>query len=264
LVTPAAGAAGLPPRVNLLGVGVHALDLPAAVAIVERWIAERERCAVHVCAVQTVMECRRDARLRGLVNRGDLATPDGMPLVWWNRLHGHRRSARVYGPDLMLALCARSGATGHRHFFYGSTADVLADLERNLRARYPELQVAGTYAPALMEREGTERPDVLAAIDRARPDVVWVGLGTPKQDFWVARHRQSLAAPVLIAVGAAFDFHAGRLRQAPRWMQRAGLEWLFRLACEPRRLASRYLVNVPWFLFLAALQALRLRRFSLE
>lgn len=263
-MTSAAEACSPPPRVNLLGVGIHALDLAAAVALVERWIEARERRTVHVCAVQTVMECRRDRRLRALVNRGDLATPDGMPLVWWNKLHGHRRSGRVYGPDLMLALCARSAATGHRHFFYGSSAEVLADLERNLRARFPALQVAGAHAPPLVDRDADERPEVLAAIDAARADVVWVGLGTPKQDFWVARHRPALQAPVLIAVGAAFDIHAGRLRQAPAWMRRTGLEWFFRLACEPRRLASRYLVNVPLFLVLLALQASRLRRFDLD
>lgn len=252
------------PTINVLGVAISAIDLPRAVARIERWIEKADRSYVNVCTVHTVMECRLAPRLRRQVNGAGMATPDGMPLVWLGRWHGHREADRVYGPDLMLELCRRSAETGHRHFFYGSTPEVLADLEANLRRRFPGLQIAGTHSPPLRPPDAPEDPEVLAAIDAARPDVVWVGLGTPKQDYWISRHRPLLQAPVLVAVGAAFDFHAGRKAQAPRWVQRSGLEWLFRLLHEPRRLARRYLLYNPWFIALTALQLSRLRRFPLD
>ena len=267
-----AGAAAFPflamselARVNVLGVGVTPLDLPRAVDEIDRWIASGARSYVNVCTVHTVMECRRAPRLRRVVNAGGMATTDGMPLVWLSRLAGHRGARRVYGPDLMLAVCERGLARGTRHFLYGATEDVLADLAANLERRFPGIALVGRHAPPFRPPDAPEDPEVLAAIDAARPDVVWVGLGTPKQDYWVARHRTALRHPAaLVAVGAAFDFHAGRLPQAPRWMQAAGLEWLFRLAAEPRRLAYRYLVYNPLFVLLVALQKLGIRRYPFE
>ncbi len=252
------------PRVNILGVGISAINLQQAVRAIEEWIAAGEAHYVNVCTVHTVMEAQRDGRLRGILNRSGLSTPDGMPLVWLGRLDGHRHVARVYGPDLMLALCARSEATGSRHFFYGGAPGVADLLAHRLMARYPGLRVAGTYSPPFRPADAEEDRDVLDSINAAAPDIVWVGLGTPKQDYWVARHRARLDAPALIAIGAAFDFHAGLLRQAPRWMQRSGLEWLFRLLQEPRRLAFRYLVYNPLFVVSVALQRAGLRRYRLE
>lgn len=249
---------------NILGVGISAINLQQAVEEIDRWIATRAAQYVNVCTVHTVMECRREPRLRGIVNAGGLATPDGMPLVWLSALRGHRHVSRVYGPDLMLAVCARSEDRGRRHFFYGGAPGVADRLVCNLKARYPRLAVAGTHAPPYRPPDAPEDRDVLERINAAAPDIVWVGLGTPKQDYWVARHRSLLDAPVLIAVGAAFDFHAGLLPQAPRWMQRSGLEWAFRLAQEPRRLAFRYLVYNPWFVLNVALQLGGLRRYSLD
>jgi N-acetylglucosaminyldiphosphoundecaprenol N-acetyl-beta-D-mannosaminyltransferase len=252
------------PRVNILGVGISAVNLPQAVEEVHRWIARREAHYVNVCAVHTVMECQRDASLRQIVNASGLATPDGMPLVWLSAMHGHRHVSRVYGPDLMLAVCDRSQETGSRHFFYGGAPGVADRLVSRLKARFPRLPVAGTYSPPFRPAGASEDREVLARINAAAPDIVWVGLGTPKQDFWVAHHRPLLEAPVLIAVGAAFDFHAGLLPQAPRWIQRGGLEWLFRLLHEPRRLAFRYLVYNPWFVLKVAAQAAGVRRYELE
>jgi N-acetylglucosaminyldiphosphoundecaprenol N-acetyl-beta-D-mannosaminyltransferase len=252
------------PRVNVLGVGISATNLKVAVAEIEGWIARGERHYVNVCTVQTVMECQRDRRLQHLVNHSGLSTPDGMPLVWLSHVHGYRDAGRVYGPDLMLALCARSGATGHRHFFYGGAPGTADRLAQRLAARYPGLVVAGTYTPPFRPADADEDRDVLDAINAAAPDIVWVGLGTPKQDYWVARHRARLSASAIIAVGAAFDFNAGVLRQAPRWMQRSGLEWLFRLMQEPRRLAYRYLVYNPVFVALVGLQLAKLRTYRLE
>lgn len=251
------------PRVNILGVGISAVNLPQAVEEIDRWIASRAAQYVTVCAVHTVMECQRDASLRRIVNASGLATPDGMPLVWLTALR-HRHVSRVYGPDLMLAVCERSQATGSRHFFYGGAPGVADLLVRNLKTRYPGLVVAGTHAPPYRPPDTEEDREVLDRINAAAPDIIWVGLGTPKQDYWVARHRALLGAPVLIAVGAAFDFHTGLLPQAPRWIQQSGLEWLFRLVHEPRRLAFRYLVYNPWFVLKVALQSAGLRRYDLD
>lgn len=252
------------PRVNILGVGISAINLQQAVEEIERWIASRDAQYVNVCTVHTVMECQNDERLRQIVNAGGLSTPDGMPLVWLSRLHGYRSAGRVYGPDLMLAVCNRTQATGRRHFFYGGAPGVADRLVRNLQARYPSLVVAGTHSPPYRPGDAQEDRGVLDTINAAAADIIWVGLGTPKQDYWVARHRAQLHAPVLIAVGAAFDFHAGLLRQAPRWMQQSGLEWLFRLLQEPRRLAYRYLVYNPLFVLRVALQLAGIRRYPVE
>ena len=252
------------PRVNVLGVGISAINLEATVTEIEGWIRDSERQYVNVCNVHTVMECQRDVRLRSIVNGSGLAVPDGMPLVWLDRVHGHRHAGRVYGPDLMLALCARSEHTGHRHFFYGGAPGVAEQLIGNLRRRFPALRVAGVYSPPFRPADTPESPDVLDAIDASSPDIVWVGLGTPKQDYWVARHRPRLRAPALIAVGAAFDFHAGLLRQAPRWVQRSGFEWLFRLSQEPRRLAYRYLAYNPLFVWRVFEQLAGIRAYPSE
>jgi N-acetylglucosaminyldiphosphoundecaprenol N-acetyl-beta-D-mannosaminyltransferase len=206
-----------------------------------------------------VMECQRDEQLRQIHNAAGLVTTDGMPLVWLCRLKGQRRAERVYGPDLMLELCARSQTSGYRHFFYGSSPDVLDALSARLQARYPGLKVAGAYSPPFRQLDSLEDLQVVELIKQARPDVVWVGLSTPKQERWMAEHVERLGGPVLIGVGAAFDFHAGTKRQAPRWMQRSGLEWLFRLLSEPRRLYRRYLVNIPLFVWYLGADALGLR-----
>jgi N-acetylglucosaminyldiphosphoundecaprenol N-acetyl-beta-D-mannosaminyltransferase len=256
-------ASGLP-RINVLGVGISAINLQDAIREIEGWITTRGPHYVNVCTVQTVMECQKDARLQHLVNHSGLSTPDGMPLVWLSHLHGYRDAGRVYGPDLMLALCQRSAATGHRHFFYGGAPGIADRLASRLTDRFPGLIVAGTHTPPYRPADADEDRAVLDAINAAEPDIVWVGLGTPKQDYWVSRHRDRLSAGALIAVGAAFDFHAGVLRQAPRWMQRSGMEWVFRLAQEPRRLAFRYLVYNPLFVAKVALQLTGLRVYALH
>lgn len=251
------------PRVNVLGVGISAIDLQQAAAEIDRWIAAGERQYVNLCTVHTVMECQNDERLRRIVNTSGLSGADGMPLVWLTRAHGHREAGRVYGPDLMLRLCDRLRRDSRRHFFYGGAPGIADRLARALQARFPGLVVAGTHSPPYRPVDADEDGAVLDAINATRPDVIWVGLGTPKQDFWVARHRPLLTAPAIIAAGAAFDFHAGALRQAPPWMRRSGLEWTFRLAQEPRRLAYRYLVYNPLFVWRVALQLAGLRSYSI-
>jgi len=249
-----------PARVNILGVGVSAINMAMALEIIEGWIARGERRYVCVTGVHGVMESQRDENLRHIHNRAGLVTPDGMPLVWLSRLYGFRHVERVYGPDLMLALCERSVAQGYRHFFYGGAEGVPEQLAANMQQRFPGLQVVGTYSPPFRPLTPEEDENIVQMINEANPDILWVGLSTPKQERWMAAHVGRLVAPVLIGVGAAFDFHTGRKPQAPPWMQRNGLEWLFRLLTEPRRLWRRYLINNPLFITLVVLQALGIQR----
>ncbi len=247
---------------DILGLRVSAIDVEQALATIDGWIERRAPHYVCVSNVHSVMESWDDPSLRRIHNEAGLVTPDGMPLVWISRRRGFDHVRRVYGPDLMLALCAHSVPRGYRHFFYGSAEGVPERLAERLRARFPGLHVAGAYAPPFRPLTPEEDARVVAQINRARPDVVWVGLGMPRQERWMHAHVGRLEAPVLIGVGAAFDFHAGLKRQAPRWMQRAGLEWLFRLLTEPRRLWRRYLSHNPRFVWLMLMQALGLARTS--
>ena len=251
-------------RVNILGVGISAISLTEAIQQIATWIEERSRHYVNVCTVHTVMECFRNQILRNIVNKSGMVTPDGMPLVWLCRYHRYNVVTRVYGPDLMLAFCEYSVPRGYRHFFYGGESGIPQKLVKELERRYPGLQVAGTYSPPLRAVGEMEEPTVIESINSTNPDVVWVGLGTPKQDFWVAQHRPLLNTPILVAVGAAFDFLTGMVPQAPAWMQRNGLEWLFRLICEPRRLAHRYLVYNPLFIMHVLMQIIGLRRYPIH
>jgi N-acetylglucosaminyldiphosphoundecaprenol N-acetyl-beta-D-mannosaminyltransferase len=251
-----------PQRANVLGVGISLVDMKRALDQIDRWVQAREPNYVCVCSVHGVMECQRSADLRRIFNSAGMVTPDGMPLVWLAR-ERDPQVTRVYGPDLMLAEFERSLKAGHRHFLYGGRPGVAARLADNMQKRFPGLQVAGTMEPPFAPLDQLTTPEAAAAINATDADVVWVGISSPKQERWMARMRPLLQAPVLIGVGAAFDFHSGMVRQAPRWMQRSGLEWLFRLVTEPRRLWRRYLVNNPWFLWALALQRLGLRRYEI-
>lgn len=252
-----------PGRVNILGVGISPLTRAKALATIEDWIARDERQYVCVSGIHGVMESQRDGRLRAIHNAAGMVTPDGMPLVWLSRLKGFDHVERVYGPDLLLDCCTRSVTTGYRHFFYGGGAGVAERLIERLQARFPGLQVVGGYSPPFRSLSPEEDAEEVRLINAARPDVVWVGLSTPKQERWMWEHRDRLTAPVLVGVGAAFDFHAGLKRQASPWMQRNGLEWLFRLWEEPRRLWRRYLRNNPLFVWHIVLQSLRVRRYPM-
>jgi N-acetylglucosaminyldiphosphoundecaprenol N-acetyl-beta-D-mannosaminyltransferase len=241
--------------VNILGVGVSAITMSDALDTIDSWIAGKAQHYVCVTGVHGVMESQRDESLRRIHNTAGLVTPDGMPLVWLSRFAGAHRVERVYGPDLMLECCATSVSKRYRHFFYGGGEGVAERLAGRLAARFPGLQVAGSYGPPFRELTADEDRDVVARINDAAPDIVWVGMSTPKQERWMHQHCGRIRAAVLIGVGAAFDFHAGLKRQAPRWMQRGGLEWLFRLMTEPRRLWRRYCTNNPLFVWRVLLQA---------
>jgi N-acetylglucosaminyldiphosphoundecaprenol N-acetyl-beta-D-mannosaminyltransferase len=244
-------------RVDILGVGISSIDLDDAVATIERWIIERSRNYVCITGAHGVMESRRDERLRHIHNEAGMVTPDGMPLVWLLRLFGNNRTNRVYGPDLMRKMTAVSSVRGYRQFYFGGSEGVADKLKQVLVRTHPELQVVGTLCPPFRELRPEEDRAMVAAINAARPDIVWVGLSTPKQEFWMANHLGTIEAPVMVGVGAAFDFVAGVKRQAPVCMQRKGVEWLFRLCSEPRRLWRRYAYVVPGFAILAVGEIMR-------
>ena len=246
-------------KTEILGVGVSATNLKMTVGVIDQWIRRHEAQYVCVTGVHGLMESYRTAQIRQVHNAAGLVVPDGMPLVWLSRLKGRHFVDRVYGPDLMLAVCERSAHRGYRNFFYGGAPGVAELLADRLRARFRGLNVVGIYSPPFRALTTDEDAELTATIRRARPDIVWVGISTPKQELWMAQHVQRLQSAVLLGVGAAFDFHAGLKPQAPRWMMRSGLEWLFRLIQEPARLGPRYLKNNPQFLGLILLETFGIR-----
>jgi len=250
--------------VNVLGIGISALNLDLAVARVAQALEQKTRGYVCVTGVHGVSEAQRDPDLRTILNRAFLNTPDGMPMVWMGRLQGFGHMGRVYGPDLMLRVCELSCARGYTHFLYGGAPGVAEELRARLQRQFPALKIVGVAAPPFRSLTPGEEQALSQSVAALKPDVFWVGLSTPKQEKFMASHWQTLSATLFFGVGAAFDFHAGRVRQAPRWMQRAGLEWLFRLGCEPRRLWKRYFKNNPLFVFRAVCQLTRLRKYRLE
>lgn len=248
-------------RRSVLGVAVDAIDLPLAVARIGDWVARGEAAYVCIRDANGVILCQDDPDLRAIHARAGMVTPDGMPLVWMLRWAGDRAVDRVYGPDLVTAVCADPKLRRARHYFHGGGPGVADRLAATLAARHPGLVVAGTGTPPYGEVPSDERDAIIERINAARPDIVWVGLSTPKQERWMAAHVGRVSSAVLIGVGAAFDFHAGLKPQAPRWMQRSGTEWIFRLATEPRRLAGRYARTVPRFIALALAERVGLKRF---
>jgi N-acetylglucosaminyldiphosphoundecaprenol N-acetyl-beta-D-mannosaminyltransferase len=238
----------LPPTVDVLGVPLALTDYDRTIDWIDATGAGRDRGYICVAAVHTVMACQEDDELRAAVLGSSLTVPDGQPLVWAMNALGHELPHRVYGPDLMARYCDRAALTGARMFLYGGRdQDALVQLGLNLRAKYPGLNIVGGYVPPFRPLTEEEEDAVVDEINGSGADVVWVGIGVPKQEKWMAAMRDRLAAPVLVGVGAAFDFHAGLVPQAPTWMQSMGLEWAYRLFQEPRRLWKRYLRYNPRF-----------------
>jgi N-acetylglucosaminyldiphosphoundecaprenol N-acetyl-beta-D-mannosaminyltransferase len=251
------------PRVNVLGVGVHAIDMQQAVEVIDSAVAERRRGYICVSGVHGVMEARRNPSLMSVLVDALLVVPDGMPTVWMGHLQGFRNMDRIFGPDLMLEVAWRSQAKRYSHFFYGGGPGVANELCVALQRRCPSMRIAGTYTPPFRKLTDAEEFDLLRTVDRLQPDIMWVGLSTPKQERFMAEYLPRLNTTLMIGVGAAFDFHTGRIKDSPPWLKRAGLQWLHRLIQEPSRLWKRYLLNNPKFIFQAGLQLAGLRRYSL-
>jgi N-acetylglucosaminyldiphosphoundecaprenol N-acetyl-beta-D-mannosaminyltransferase len=249
-----------PPSFRLLGVQVHAMQIPDVVSWLEARILERAGCRfVAVTGMHGVMEAQHDRSFKEVLNSADLVVPDGMPLVWAGRHQGYAIKRRVAGPEFMATFCQHTGAK-YRHFFYGGAEGVADRLADVFQKRFG-IQVAGTYCPPFRPLALEEEAEVSRLVTGVAPDILWVGLSTPKQEKWMYEHRETLPVPVMVGVGAAFDFYTGRVRQAPAWMQERGLEWLFRLRQEPKRLWRRYLVYGSEFALLASLELLGLKKF---
>lgn len=246
---------------EIVGTPVSIIDYEGVLDAFDNAIATREKIYVCCAPVHTLVTARDDAKLRTALKGAAIVTPDGMPVVWLARALGEDIEDRVYGPDLMLAQCERAAGAGQRIWLYGGFDQAaLVQLRANLANRFPKLKIVGSWSPPHRPLTDDETTGLIARIEADAPDVVWIGLGSPKQEIWMHRLRDRLSAPVLCGVGAAFDFHAGRVSQAPRWMQRNGLEWIYRLAREPRRLGPRYVRTNPRFAALALRQFLRERR----
>jgi N-acetylglucosaminyldiphosphoundecaprenol N-acetyl-beta-D-mannosaminyltransferase len=235
---------------HILGVRVDAVQIPDAVAHLRSWIDSRPSVSrfVAVTGMHGIAESRKSDNFKEILNAADLVVPDGMPLVWLGRTKGFELRRRVTGSELMDNFCRESGGT-YRHFFYGGAQGVAEELAHVMQKKYG-IVVAGTYTPPFRPLTEKEEKDFVSRVDDASPDILWVGLGTPKQERWMYEHSSTLKVPVMLGVGAAFDMNTGRLRRAPEWMREHGLEWFFRLLCEPRRLWRRYLITIPkaaWF-----------------
>jgi N-acetylglucosaminyldiphosphoundecaprenol N-acetyl-beta-D-mannosaminyltransferase len=236
-------------KAPILGVQTDAQRFDEAVEKLISWASDSKGRYVSTCPVYTLMMCREKPEVMQAVNGADMVTADGMPIVWVQRRRGNTQAERVYGPDVMEALLARTANTSIKHYFWGGLPGVADTLVQRMQAQHPALKVAGIYSPPISPVGDTPDPAVVKRLNESGADVIWVGLGSPKQDLWMRLYRPVLNAPLLIGVGAAFDMLAGVKSQAPKWMQRSGLEWLFRLAQEPRRLGRRYLVYNPLFVW---------------
>ncbi len=244
-------------RISILGVPVSVLDMDAAVRRIGGWLDRRETRYVCVSDVHSVTRAHDDPDHMAALSGADMVTPDGTPLVWVSRLRGNQEIKRVCGPDLMMAICAASEKAGWRHYFYGGDEQTGATLAVRLQQFFPNIQISGSYSPPFRPLTREETEAALERIRQSRAEIVWVSLGCPKQERWMHEMSAQLPGQTLIGVGAAFDFHAGRISRAPLWMRNNGLEWLHRLMSEPRRLWRRYLVMAPRFVALSLIETLR-------
>lgn len=245
---------------DVLGVRIAALDYQRAISALESFISDGRTHYVTLTNVHAVTESQYDQELKTALNQADLALPDGMPVAWAGNLAGHEMKDRVCGPDLMLQFIRATAHKGYRHFFFGGAEGVADELASRLKQMCPEMIVAGTWCPPFRPLTESEEAELAEKVND-KVDVMWVGLGCPKQEKWMWQHRH-LRTGVMLGVGAAFDFHTSRIARAPRWMQRYGLEWLFRLSQDPRRLWRRYAIYNSMFLFFYLCQQLNLRRFD--
>jgi N-acetylglucosaminyldiphosphoundecaprenol N-acetyl-beta-D-mannosaminyltransferase len=246
-------------RENILGVNISAVNLEQTLEIIGSWINTQSQNYVCVTPAHSIMECYHRPEFRNIFNASGLTTPDGMSIVWLLKLLGNPHVSRVYGPDLMLEIFKHSIERGWKHYLYGGAPQVAEKLATTMQQRFHGLRITGIYCPPFRPLTSGEDKFVIDQINYSQADIVWVGISTPNQECWMADHLGIVNAPVMIGVGAAFDFLSGVKPQAPRWVQRIGFEWLFRLFTEPRRLWRRY-AQYPLFGVLVALQILGIKK----
>ena len=240
-------------RVPVLGVPIDAISWDHVILSISAWALHKESRVVCICNVHSVVTASLDAEFRQVVNAADMATPDGAPVAWMLRRLGHVEQQRINGPDLMWRYCEQVQSRDESIFFFGSTEVTLATLKTKLLSAFPNLKIAGAISPPFRALTAEEDTAIVEQINASGVGVVWVSLGCPKQELWMAAHRGRINA-VMVGVGAAFDYHAGTIKRAPKWMQDYGLEWFYRLVSEPRRLWKRYLVTNTLFVVLATKQ----------
>jgi N-acetylglucosaminyldiphosphoundecaprenol N-acetyl-beta-D-mannosaminyltransferase len=253
-----------PVRANVLGVGIHSVNLDSAVAVIESAIMSRRRGYICVTNVHAVMEAQVSDYYKHVLNHSLLTVPDGRPSVWIGRFQGHSQMDQVGGPDLILRVCEMSSRKGFTQFFYGGKPGIAEELRDEMCRRYPALKVVGTYTPPFRPLTSQEEEELYARFALLKPDVTWVGLGAPKQELFMARYLNRLDTTIMVGVGGAFDMHTGRTKDAPQWVKRAGFAWLHRLVQEPRRLWKRYLTTNSRFILAITLQLLRVRKSGSE
>jgi len=251
-------------QVNVLGVGVHAVDMRSTTLLLKELIRDGRKGYVCLTGVHGIMEAQRDFGLKSIFAEALLVAPDGMPTVWMGHLQGFSAMQRVFGPDLMVDIIGGAAFQNCVHFFCGGEAGVAEKLRDEMLRRFPWAQITGTYSPPFRPMTSVEESDLKAKVRSLRPDIIWVGLSTPKQELFMARYLPVLDTKLMIGVGAAFLFHTGALQDSPKWVKHAGLQWLHRLLQEPSRLWKRYLLNIPRFVFCALLQLMGSKQYTLK
>ncbi len=251
-------------RVNILGVGVHPLNIELALAEIESAMTHKTRGYVCVTGVHGIMEAQSDLDYRSIQNKSFLTLPDGMPTVWLGRLEGFSSMRRVYGPAFMLEVMKISIQKGYTHYFYGGQKGVAEQLKATLIEKFPGLQVVGTYTPPFRSLNADEEYALIEDVKQKKPDMFWVGISTPKQEKFMAEYIKKLDVTLMFGVGAAFDIHTGRIKDAPDWMKESSLQWLHRLYQDPRRLWKRYLLNNPQFIYKSICQKVGLKKYKLK
>ncbi len=249
---------------NILGIEIAPIDIKTALGTIDVAIARGQKGYITLTGAHGIIESQFCAAIKDAHRGAFLSLPDGMPLVWIGRRRGFSEMDRCYGPDVMLALLDRSVTKGYTHFFYGGAPGVAQQLRKNMEEKFAGLRIVGTFTPPFRPLTGDEERELMDVVRASQPDIIWVGLSTPKQELFMARYLSRLETKLMIGVGAAFDFYTGRVRQAPVWIQRSGLEWLYRLLREPKRLWRRYIKIVPLFIFLYALQAMGFKKYAVD
>ena len=249
---------------NILGVRIHPINIPIVILKINDLIQSGKKGYIILTTVHGIMESQRSLKVKAAYNHSFLTVPDGMPLIYIGKLFGHPKISRCYGPDLMLAVMDASVIKGYTHFLYGGKEGISQELKHVMQSKFPEIKIVDTYTPPFGPLNENEKKYLIERVHHLKPNIIWVGLGAPKQEMFMHEYLPLLDTNLMIGVGAAFDFNTGQIKSAPSWLQKMALEWIYRLAQEPKRLWKRYLLNNPLFLWNFALQTLKIKKYEIE